>query len=165
MSNTNKPIWAPWRIDFIRSEKNNECFLCNKKSERNHLDEELIIAKYDSVFVIMNRYPYNPGHLLIAPYRHIGDISDLTKNERMELMDITIKAKNVLTDIMTPDGFNVGLNLGSAAGAGVKDHIHQHIVPRWEGDNNFMPVLGEIRVVPESLEATTKLLKQHWNKK
>ena len=114
------------------------------------------------MFVILNRYPYNSGHLMVVPYRHIGDIAELTAEERIELMDLTIKAKEVLKKVMNPEGFNIGFNLGLPAGAGVADHIHQHIVPRWNGDTNFMPVLGNTRVVPEALDATAELLRNAW---
>ena len=162
MKEENRPLWAPWRIDFIRSEKDGKCFLC-VGDDASEDDERLIVARGEYNFVIMNRYPYNSGHLMVAPYRHLGDIADLTSDERCELMDLTIKAKTVLDSTLNPDGFNIGFNLGAAAGAGVKDHIHFHIVPRWNGDTNFMPVLAGIRVVPESLKDTLKILKSEWS--
>ncbi len=172
-SDAKRPIWAPWRIDFIRSEKDNKCFLCNKQNnsnnsanyaESNEEDEKIVLYKGEHIFIILNRYPYNPGHLLLSPYRHISDISYLTKEERVEIMDLLIVAQDIIKKEMNPDGFNIGFNLGSAAGAGVADHIHMHLVPRWSGDNNFMPVIGNIRVVPESLEATAKILKEYFQK-
>ncbi len=172
-SDAKRPIWAPWRIDFIRSEKDNKCFLCNKQNnsnnsanyaESNEEDEKIVLYKGEHIFIILNRYPYNPGHLLLSPYRHISDISYLTKEERVEIMDLLIVAQDIIKKEMNPDGFNIGFNLGSAAGAGVADHIHMHLVPRWSGDNNFMPVIGNIRVVPESLEATAKILKKYFQK-
>ena len=164
MSDENRPLWAPWRIDFIRSEKDDSCFLCLEKGNTSEDGKrQLVVARGKSVFVIMNRYPYNSGHLMVAPYRHIGDISDLLSDERVELMEMTIKAKEVLQRTLRPEGFNVGFNLGVAGGAGVADHIHMHIVPRWNGDTNFMPVLAGTRVVPEALEATWKLLVEVWN--
>jgi ATP adenylyltransferase len=162
-NNSNRPLWAPWRIDFIRSDKEDKCFLCIDRDNNIYDLDNLIIARQENNFVILNRYPYNSGHIMIAPYRHIGDISETTEEERYEMMDMTIKAKKVLTKILNPDGFNVGFNLGTAAGAGVKDHIHMHIVPRWNGDTNFMPVLAGIHVVPESLKDTLKLLREAWN--
>ena len=161
-NNADRPLWAPWRIDFIRSEKDDVCFLCIDKNDAKDDLESLVVARGKDNFVILNRYPYNSGHIMIAPYRHIGDIAELTKDERYEMMDLTIKAKKVLTAVLNPDGFNVGFNLGNAAGAGVEDHIHMHIVPRWNGDTNFMPVLGGIHVVPESLTDTLTLLKKAW---
>ncbi|MCK5844581.1 MAG: HIT domain-containing protein [Victivallales bacterium] len=160
MNEKNRPLWAPWRIDFIRSKKDDSCFLC--------LDEDmddsraLVVAEGDTVFAILNKYPYNSGHLLIAPYAHKSDISDLTTSERHEIMEMTIKAKETLQSVMRPDGFNVGFNLGVAAGAGVPGHIHMHIVPRWNGDTNFMPVLAGERVVPEALAATRDILAAAW---
>lgn len=102
--------------------------------------------------VVMNRYPYTGGHLMVCPYRHIAELSDLTREERMEMMDLTEKCLKVLRQVMKPQGFNVGYNLGAAAGAGLKDHLHQHIVPRWVGDTNIMPVLGGVTVVPQALQ-------------
>jgi ATP adenylyltransferase len=164
MTNNNRPLWAPWRIDFIRSEKEKECFLCIDTTDKTGDFDNLIIARGKEIFVILNRYPYNSGHIMISPYRHIGDISEMTKSERYEMMDLTVYAKTVLTNVLNPDGFNVGFNLGTAAGAGVADHIHMHIVPRWNGDTNFMPVLAGIHVVPESLNDTLKLLIAEWKK-
>ena len=162
MKNDNRPLWAPWRIDFIRSEKDDKCFLCNDRNDDKDDIKRLIVARGKENLLILNRYPYNSGHLMIAPYRHVGDISELTEDERYEMMDLTIKAKNLLTSVLNPDGFNVGFNLGTAAGAGIEDHIHMHIVPRWNGDTNFMPVLGGIHVVPESLKDTLMLLREAW---
>jgi len=154
MNKENKPLWAPWRIEFIRSEKDKECFLCNNETVSEKYEEKLIIARLETVFVIMNKYPYSPGHLLIAPYRHIGDIAELSEQEQKELMSAVIKCKKVLEKAMNPDGYNVGFNLGVVAGAGVADHIHMHILPRWQGDNNFMPIIANTRVIPESIEDT-----------
>jgi len=162
MSN-DKPIWAPWRIEFISSEKDGVCFLCDKEQSSDSIDEPLVIARNEHAFVIANRYPYNPGHLLISPYRHVGDLTDLTPEERAALMETVTQCQIVLKELMNPNGFNVGFNLGVDGGAGVADHIHMHIVPRWRGDNNFMPVIAETRVVPEAIEETVKLLKEKWN--
>lgn len=155
----NRPLWAPWRIEFIRGSKNCGCFLCSDHGCFAPQEEELIIARLQHVFIILNRFPYNSGHLLIAPYRHVGDITLLTEKERHELIDTVPKAIQLLQAAMRPDGFNTGFNLGVAAGAGVADHLHFHIVPRWVGDNNFIAVLGDTRVVPESLTATAEFLK------
>ncbi len=160
-SNEDRPVWAPWRIDFIRSQKDNNCFLCNKKTKNEKsMDEKLIIYREEKVFVILNRYPYNPGHLLVSPYRHIGNLKELTDAEHLAMMKVVVKMQCLLEKSMNPDGFNIGINTGKAAGAGIEDHLHMHIVPRWNGDNNFMPVLGGNRVVPESLDATAKLLRE-----
>ena len=159
----NRPLWAPWRIEFIRSPKPCGCFLCGNEAPNQGKEEEaLIVYRGKSVFVILNRYPYNSGHLLIAPYRHAGDISELTAAERHELIDVTAEAKNILAELLRPEAYNVGFNLGKAAGAGVADHLHCHIVPRWNGDTNFMPVLADTRCVPEALEATAELIRTAW---
>ena len=162
MSESNRPIWAPWRIDFIRSEKEGVCFLCIDRENDTKDEANLILNRGKENFVILNRYPYNSGHLMISPYRHIADIAEMTLPERHEMMDLTVMAKKILYSVLKPDGFNVGFNLGSAAGAGVADHIHMHIVPRWNGDTNFMPVLADTHVVPETLQKTLKLLKKGW---
>jgi len=163
--NNGRPLWAPWRIDFIRSEKEDICFLCIDIDNNKNDEENLIISREKTNFVILNRYPYNSGHIMISPYRHIGDISEMTEREGREMMELTIKAEEVRTSVLKPEGFNVGFNSGTAAGAGIKDHIHMHIVPRWNGDTNFMPVLTGIHVVPESLKDTLKLLSEAWNEK
>ncbi len=157
-----RPLWAPWRIDFIRGAKENRCFLCDKKDDLSSPDEDMMIFRGQQVFVILNRFPYNSGHLMVAPYRHVGDIAELTTEEQSELMSMTIRAKQTLDRLMNPQGFNIGFNLGLAAGAGVADHIHLHIVPRWNGDTNFMPVIGDTRVVPEALVQTVKLIRDAW---
>ena len=163
MSSESRPLWAPWRIEFIRSKKEPGCFLCgNETNDSVRNEEELIVARLPLSFVILNRYPYNSGHLMVAPYRHVGDIAELSDAESHELMDGCIIAKKVLSSIMRPDAFNIGFNLGLAAGAGVADHLHMHIVPRWNGDTNFMPVTGGGRVVPEALIETAKLIRNAW---
>lgn len=158
-----RPLWAPWRIAFIRGDKDKRCFMCGQESPVEATEEEeLIVHRGTRAFVILNRFPYNSGHLLVAPYRHTGDISELTADERLEIMDLCIKSKEVLDKTMKPAGYNIGFNLGLAAGAGVADHLHLHIVPRWNGDCNFMPVIGNVRVVPEALAATAVLIRNAW---
>ena len=162
---SNRPLWAPWRIEFIRSEKDKECFLCdNEQINPESKEENLIIYRGKTCFVIINRFPYNSGHMMVAPYRHVGDIEKLTIEERHELIDLSVDCKKVLEAAMNPDAFNAGFNLGNAAGAGIADHIHMHIVPRWNGDTNFMPVLADTRCVPEALEETAELLRSIWKK-
>ena len=165
MNQENRPLWAPWRIEFIRGEKKPGCFLCGKKENFDSPEEELIVARMKHCFVILNRYPYNSGHLLIAPYEHCGDITLLAPEARHEIIDTCAAAQNILKDILHPQGFNVGFNFGTAAGAGVAEHIHLHIVPRWVGDNNFMPVIGDIRCVPEALVNTAELIRKNWKVK
>lgn len=164
MANDKKSLWAPWRIEFIRSEKDGRCFLCAKEIPAGHEDEFLVIAREKLVFAMLNRYPYNSGHLLISPYRHIGDVAALTAAELHALIDTAVKAKKIFTELMSPQGFNIGFNLGAAAGAGVEDHIHLHVVPRWVGDTNFMPVIGGVDVVPEALRDTAAMLGDAWEK-
>ena len=146
-------IWAPWRMEYIQTKKTNGCFLCEKpkqdSDEANH-----ILFRGEKNFVIMNSYPYNPGHLMIVPYRHIGSLEELTGAELKEHFDIVNRSIKVLRQVFSPTGFNLGINIGKVAGAGVADHIHTHIVPRWQGDTNFMPVISDVRVVPEALAAT-----------
>jgi ATP adenylyltransferase len=158
-----RPLWAPWRIEFIRSEKDGECFLCGReKPGPDSMEERLIVHRGKTAFIILNRYPYNSGHLMITPYEHTGELAALSPDVRAEMMELCVESQNVLTKVMNPEGFNIGFNLGSAAGAGIADHLHMHIVPRWVGDNNFMAVVGDNRVVPESLEATARLIRSGW---
>ena len=147
-------LHAYWRMEYITQEKPPEArspFVDLPKM--NDDKATLIIARERHSFILMNRYPYTAGHLLILPYREIPDIEDLTAEERVCFTDTTIKAKRLLKTALKPDGFNIGINLGAAAGAGIPKHLHQHVVPRWTGDTNFMPVLGSTRVLPQSLEA------------
>ena len=154
-------IWAPWRIEFIQNADKNTCgcFLCQKPKEQDDRSN-YILYRGDSNYVILNAYPYNPGHLLVAPYRHIGRVEDLTGSESAEHFNLTRKCVALLTSEMKPAGFNVGMNLGKIAGAGVDDHIHTHIVPRWQGDTNFMTTLADTKVLPEALAATYDKLKK-----
>ncbi|BAF58976.1 diadenosine tetraphosphate hydrolase and other HIT family hydrolases [Pelotomaculum thermopropionicum SI] len=153
-----KQIWAPWRSVYIGGNHGGKCFFCEKlESDRD--EDNLVLLRGNSAFVIMNLYPYNNGHLLIAPNRHTGEIEDLTGEEMMEIFKMTQKMIKALRSF-NPEGFNVGANVGRVAGAGVPGHFHVHVVPRWSGDTNFMPVLGNVKVVSESLEITYKKLKE-----
>lgn len=125
----------------------------------NNDKASLILSREEHSFILMNRYPYNAGHLLILPYREVPDIEDLTETERVCFFDTTIKAKRILKAALNPNGFNIGINLGEAGGAGIPRHLHQHIVPRWTGDTNFMPVVGSARVLPQALEVMWDHLK------
>jgi len=156
-----RPLWAPWRIDYIRGPKEKTCFFCEKAARQNDMADH-IIARGKHAFMLLNDYPYNSGHLMVAPYRHIGDLAALETEERAEIMELLVQAERLLQRVMYPQGFNIGFNLGQPAGAGVADHVHGHVVPRWNGDTNFMPVLGNTRVVPESLDATTAILREAW---
>ena len=153
-----KTLWAPWRIEYITGEKEKGCIFCNKPLEGKD-NENLILYKGETSFIIMNRYPYSNGHLMVVPYKHTNSMSELNDSERLELMNLTTKCIEIL-DIMKADGFNVGMNLGTAGGAGIDDHLHFHIVPRWNGDTNFMPIIGDVKVMPEYLEDTYKTLSE-----
>jgi len=152
-----KHIWAPWRIEYIRAEKPAGCILCDKPKENKDI-ENYILYRGEKNFIILNCYPYNPGHLLIAPYRHIGTPEDLTADERNEHFELVSRSIAVLKKEIKPAGFNLGANLGRVAGAGIEDHFHSHIVPRWQGDINFITVLADIRVVPQALADTYQTL-------
>ena len=152
-------LWAPWRIDYILSEKEKGCIFCNKPKEDNDF-ENLILFRGIYSFVIMNRYPYNSGHLMVVPYRHISQLENLDDKEMLEVNKILRFSISILKKIMNPDGFNIGINLGKAAGAGIDEHLHYHIVPRWVGDTNFMPVFSDTRVVPQTLQDTYMNLKE-----
>jgi ATP adenylyltransferase len=152
-----KHIWAPWRIQYIQSEKPSSCILCDKPKESKDA-ENYILYRGEHNFIMLNSYPYNPGHLLIAPYRHIGTLEDLTAAERNEHFELVSRALAVLKEAFKPGGFNFGANLGKVAGAGIDDHFHSHIVPRWQGDTNYIPVLADIRVMPQALADTYKAL-------
>jgi len=153
----NRPLWAPWRVEYIRNEKEEGCFLCRMFAESADR-ENLILFRGITCAVLMNRYPYNSGHLMVAPFRHIAELDDRTPEEILEMETLTARAIAVLREVMDPQGFNIGINLGAAAGAGLEDHLHQHVVPRWVGDTNFMPVMSDTRVVPEALLETYDLL-------
>ncbi|HSC35935.1 MAG TPA: HIT domain-containing protein [Thermodesulfobacteriota bacterium] len=154
-----KVLWAPWRLKYITGDKEEGCIFCKKPKEGNDKDN-LILYTGETSFIIMNRYPYSNGHLMTVPYKHTNNFSDLTPNERLELMDLTAKCLDIL-QVIKPEGFNIGMNLGRTGGAGIDDHLHFHIVPRWSGDTNFMPVIGDIRVMPEYLEDTYETLSKH----
>ncbi len=154
-----KQLWAPWRIEYIRSPKHDGCIFCDFPKEKRDR-EKLILYRGERAFVIMNNYPYNPGHVMIAPYRHVGKWEDLNDEELLEIMKLSQLVIKALKRAMNPDGFNMGVNLGRVAGAGIDDHVHLHIVPRWNGDTNFMPVVDDTKVIPESLEETYNELKK-----
>lgn len=152
-----KHIWAPWRIEYIRAAKPAGCILCDLPKESRDV-ENYILYRGKSNFIMLNSYPYNPGHLLIAPYRHTANMEELTDIERNEHYKLVSRSIVVLKEVFKPGGFNIGANLGKVAGAGIDDHFHSHIVPRWQGDNNYIPVLADVRVVPQALADTYKTL-------
>ena len=151
-----KYLWAPWRMDYILRKKKRECFFCRnlkeKKSKKN-----LVLVQGESVFVVMNKYPYTNGHLMIVPKRHTVDLEQLDNNELKELFDLLKTSIRVLKSSLRPHGFNIGMNIGKVGGAG-EDHLHIHLVPRWTGDTNFMPVIGETKIISEYLEETYQKL-------
>jgi ATP adenylyltransferase len=152
-------LWAPWRIEYIKQPKEPGCIFCTKPAQ-NQDKNNFIVYRGSASFVIMNYYPYNNGHLMIVPFRHTSDIFDLNSEEKLEMMDLLASSMEALTKMMSPQGFNIGMNLGEVAGAGVKDHLHFHIVPRWNGDTNFMPICGHTRVVSEGLTETWEKLRE-----
>ncbi len=151
-------IWAPWRMEYILMEKPKACILC-EKPKQNSDALNYILYRGDKNFIILNAYPYNPGHLMIAPYRHLASVEELTDAELHEHFEIVSRSITVIRQAFGPAGFNIGINLGRVAGAGIDDHVHTHIVPRWQGDTNFMPVLSSIKVVSEALAGTYEKLK------
>lgn len=147
-------LHAYWRMPYILAPKNPDEKNPFTKIHQNDDDKkEYILFRGRLNYIVMNRYPYNAGHLLVLPYREIAEIEKLTTDERHELMDLIVKAQKILTDALNPDGFNVGFNFGKSAGAGIPSHLHCHVVPRWGGDTNFMPVIGNTRVLPDSMDA------------
>lgn len=144
-------LWAPWRSHYVGGHRKDGCFLCQATQEESH-EDSLCVHSTPSMIVVMNRYPYNAGHLLVAPRRHVATIGELPQESMAEMMFVVSRCVDALTHVLRPDGFNVGANLGSAAGAGVPDHLHMHVVPRWNGDTNFMATLDDVRVVSSMLE-------------
>jgi ATP adenylyltransferase len=157
-----KRIWSPWRVQYIRNPNPSGCIFCDKPKESKDT-ENFILFRGKLNFIIMNAFPYNPGHLMVVPYRHAGKLEDLTAEERNDHYEIVSRAVGVLREVSKTDNFNVGMNLGRVAGAGIADHIHTHIVPRWNGDNNFMPVIGETRVISESMTDIFHKLKEKFS--
>jgi len=146
-----KRIWAPWRIQYIRAPQHKGCIFCDKPACDKD-EEDLILYRGKHNFVIMNAFPYNPGHLMVVPYRHLGKLEDMSAEERNEHYALVSRVVGILRESTLTESFNIGMNLGRVAGAGIADHVHTHIVPRWNGDNNFMPVIGETRVLSESMK-------------
>ncbi len=155
-------IWSPWRMDYIESDKAmNGCVFCREAAKPDG-PENLIVARGQLCFAIINRFPYTSGHLMIVPFSHQPSIELLEPAARAEVMELTSKAVTVLQEVYHPEGFNIGINIGSAAGAGIVEHVHLHVVPRWGGDTNFMSSLANTRVLPEALEATWERVKRAW---
>jgi ATP adenylyltransferase len=151
-------LWAPWRIDYILSKKPEGCIFCDKPAEKKD-EENLILFRGRHCFVMLNAFPYNNGHMMVVPYRHTASLSGWEAEEQQEMMQLAGMCVDLLKRTMRPDGFNLGINMGLVGGAGIADHLHLHIVPRWNGDTNFMPVLSDTRVISEGLAATYGKLK------
>jgi ATP adenylyltransferase len=153
-----KVVWAPWRMEYVGSDQAREgCIFC-PGDDRTQDEKKLILYRGEWSIVLMNRFPYTNGHLLIAPLRHISSFDSLSPDEKLDLVNMVERSVSVLKEVMDPAGFNIGMNLGRAAGAGVEDHMHFHIVPRWSGDTNYMTVFGEVRIIPEHIRATYEKL-------
>lgn len=156
-------IWTPWRMKYILEHQDYDgCIFCLAAAEKDG-EENLVFHRGDHCFMILNRYPYTSGHVMCVPYVHQSRLQNLTRQTRIEMIDFVSKAVEVLQSVYHPDGFNVGLNLGEMAGAGVADHLHMHIVPRWAGDTNFITVVGQARVLPETLSETYRKVKEAWD--
>ena len=154
-------LWSPWRLAYVTRTARGEhesCVFC----ENNGLDTDLVVFTGTTCFVVLNLYPYNNGHLMTVPKRHIADLTSTTAEERAELMALARLAEIALGEAYHPHGINVGINIGRPAGAGVLDHLHVHMVPRWNGDTSFMPVLGDVKVLPEHLLRTAERLRPHF---
>jgi ATP adenylyltransferase len=156
-------LWAPWREKFILCEKQPGCFLCRTAKE-NQDRRNLILFRGEKCFVILNRYPYNNGHLMVAPYRHVGKLEDLKEDESIELLKITQLCVKAIKSGLKAQGINLGMNLGKVSGAGVADHLHLHIVPRWQGDTNFMPIVAETKIISVGLSSTYAILRKELQK-
>lgn len=158
-----KQLWAPWRLSYIvtaKDEKDEGCFLCRYRDSESDADN-FVVARGEKTVVVLNRYPYNNGHLLVAPAAHKGGMDELDDAELLEGMQQVQRLTKALSELISPDGFNVGLNLGRAAGAGLPGHLHWHIVPRWNGDTNFMSVIDDVSVIPQSLRELYDMLAGH----
>ena len=158
-----KQLWAPWRMTYIRGESEVPeagCIFCLPPEIEEEDRRRLILLRGEHAFLIMNKYPYTNGHLMVAPFRHTCDPGQLSTEEVVEMHRLLVAARNALQETAAPQGFNIGMNLGQIAGAGIADHLHLHIVPRWSGDTNFMPVFADVRVIPQHLEETYQCLRQ-----
>jgi ATP adenylyltransferase len=158
-----KPLWAPWRLEYIQQADELEgCVFCLEAGGGLPAEESLLVHRGSSAIAILNKFPYSSGHLLVAPIRHEGELRGLTADEVVELHRLAVAGVDALGAVYGPGGFNLGWNLGRAAGAGIADHVHLHVVPRWVGDTNFMPVLADVKVLPEHLLETRERLREAW---
>jgi ATP adenylyltransferase len=156
-----KPLWAPWRLEYIQQADEQEgCIFCLAASGDD--EASLVVHRGERAFVLLNKFPYSSGHLMVAPIRHVGEFGELTDEEALEIHRLAERGIAALAETYAPQGYNLGWNLGRIAGAGVLDHVHLHVVPRWAGDTNFMPVLADVKVLPEHLAATRRRLAAAW---
>jgi ATP adenylyltransferase len=151
-------LWSPWRMQYLSEERPRGCLFCNLLAEQED-EKNLIVFRGQLAFVMLNRYPYNAGHLMVVPYAHEPSVENLPPETLLEMMVLVNRCLAALRKVMSPEAFNIGANLGHAAGAGVAEHVHMHVVPRWEGDTNFMPVLADVRVVPQLLKDTYRQIR------
>jgi ATP adenylyltransferase len=157
-----RPIWAPWRLEYIaEAGREDGCVFCAEAAGELGADS-LLVVRGERAFVLLNKFPYSSGHLMVATLRHIGELAELDPEEAAEIHELTTQAIDALRSVYSPDAFNVGWNLGAVAGGSISGHLHEHVVPRWAGDTNFMPVLADIKVVPEHLHATRERLREAW---
>jgi ATP adenylyltransferase len=153
-------LWAPWRMEYIAEEPRPGCLFCRVIEHPEDRDAALVVWRPKGAIVLLNKFPYNPGHLMVAPHAHVGDLENLDEAQTADLMRALKRTITVLKAAVTPEGFNLGANIGRVAGAGIPDHVHLHVVPRWNGDTNFMPVLGEVKVVNEHVLQTAAKLSE-----
>ena len=156
-----RQLWAPWRLEYVeRADDESGCLFCRAAAGPD--EEMLVVHRGRHAFVLLNRFPYSSGHFMVAPHRHVGDLGDLSDDEVLELHRLASQGLGALSATYAPHGYNLGWNLGRIAGAGVVDHVHLHVVPRWAGDTNFMPVLADVKVIPEHLVETRRRLAEAW---
>ena len=156
-----RQLWAPWRLEYIKqADEQPGCVFCDAGAGDD--EERLVVHRGELAFVLLNKFPYSSGHLMVAPYRHVGELAGLTDDEALEVHRLAVEGVTALGEVYGPEGHNLGWNLGRVAGAGVIDHIHLHVVPRWAGDTNFMPVLADVKVLSEHLLETRRRLVETW---
>jgi ATP adenylyltransferase len=158
-----KPLWAPWRLEYIQQAgEQSGCVFCDEAAGAIDQAESLLLFRGELAIALLNKYPYSSGHLMVAPVRHVGELGDLTDEESLAIHRLAVDAVATLNGVYGPAGFNLGWNLGHIAGAGIADHVHEHVVPRWSGDTNFMPVLADVKVLPEHLLVSRDRLREAW---
>ena len=158
-----KPLWAPWRLEYVGSaDERAGCIFCTAKEGDD--DDGFVVRRAAQAFVLLNRFPYASGHMMVAPLRHVGELAELDDEEVLEVHRLAAQGMGALAEVYGPQGYNLGWNLGRIAGAGITDHVHLHLVPRWAGDTNFMPVLADVKVLPEHLAESRQKLAEAWPK-